>query len=734
MSVKNYVDDTSELEIKKNPFLYYKLVSFVNSVSKKQEEELIKISKNLKEEVDILAKKSEIIEEAANNFMEESRISMRSKINSFSSLEKRDDFYEDFNKDNCNFIVYLSIIIGDISRLYDDMYKLIRDLRKPVLFKDIGDMQELSQENYEKLLQVIQLNGMALEMYTKKIATLTANKNVTIKVARGLYKGLDQLYKFLLHRHTADGIKIYRHPIITDVAIKVVDNIDSHGEIESGKSTDKVSAYTLRKAEILTKALKDDLINKFISDPDAFITFIVDMLTQFNKYSIKLADVFEPQADILKSMGVQMAEYSPSALKMALKELNNVNPANIVYCEPTRIVDQSQKLIEDAKSETIEEVVDMLTDNLTDFSDIVEFVLERKAELKKFFHEENSFYVCKIGSGNPFLGEAPGALAVLPAVKPRGNIDDILGGGFAEVKEFANSIQSSAKWHDLFVATSPSKSADKSNILMVGPQGCGKTEVLRSIGSQKDSIGIFAQGSDFLTCWSGESQKNPKRLFEAGLKLNRDSGKHVHFLIDEIDAVLNNDSDQSKNNLTLEFQILMDGVVSYPNLSVWGATNNPNRIPMPMIRRFNKVLIVGELSQSDRIALLKHFMSYMPVDKFADILWTDWSIRLAGATGDVIRKIVDYIWRRKMNDFVTDNKEAAEKIAKTLNAKGKFSLDTLDRAEFNKILSEHVKITVPDVEESLTINLSNMAIRSEIDTAVKTYDNARAFLQEIKNK
>jgi hypothetical protein len=38
------------------------------------------------------------------------------------------------------------------------------------------------------------------------------------------------------------------------------------------------------------------------------------------------------------------------------------------------------------------------------------------------------------------------------------------------------------------------------------------------------------------------------------------------------------------------------------------------------------------------------------------------------------------------------------------------------------------------VEASITIHLENIAIRNEIDTAIKTYANAKAFLDQLKNK
>lgn len=49
-------------------------------------------------------------------------------------------------------------------------------------------------------------------------------------------------------------------------------------------------------------------------------------------------------------------------------------------------------------------------------------------------------------------------------------------------------------------------------------------------------------------------------------------------------------------------------------------------------------------------------------------------VKLAGATGDVIRKIADYLWREKLVAFTSNHPDKARELVKKLNEDGKFSI------------------------------------------------------------
>lgn len=644
---------------------------------------------------------------------------------------------------------FIHVIFGVVDSILKSYHLLLQvgQMLKPMAVAMPPNMRKAdmpsSFEEIQMLTFLIQMNEGAISQFVNATMMAEVAPELVIELGKRTVGLLDQYYARLLHRHSVEGIEIHGDPVTTDVALSIFENVDANGEIQDGKNINEVSAYSLRKATLIADSIKVGLIGQFIKQPDRLIEFLTLHLLALWDFAKDMSGITKENAAKLRKLADRMGDtprhMSDTDFQRALDSIQDLDPQHIVFKEKTGLLTAEERKELEFRNETLRVVAATLANENISTKDLVNYILTRKKELRDYHLEQNSFYVCKLSAGNPFGGEAPGALSVVPGTKPTVVLSEVIGSGFQEVVDFLGNVKDGAKWHDLFVATSPSKKADKSNVLLVGPQGCGKTEVLRAVASDRNSIGVFAQSSDFLTCWKGEAEKNPKRLFEGGLKLQKESGKQVFFLIDEIDTILNSDTGHNAfggTNLATEFQVLMDGITTYPNLALWGATNHPERISMPLIRRFAKVIIVGELDQKDRIRLLQQFVGYLPVsDTVTDDVWAAAALKLEGAVGDVVRKVADHLWREKMSRFVALHPLEAEKLAAILHTAGqKFNVAEFTeqkRKAFQDDLRPFVQVQPDDLMASIDHHLNNIAIRSEIQTAVATYQNARQFLHGI---
>ena len=705
--------------------------------TEKDEEAFKSVKKEVSDALRKMQAHLEFLARAHNAMTQEIRAAMRSADPMGAVGAVEDEFSGSHLASESNFLRVSFQSLSALRNMYAGLHDLIRGLDPGPMELPEGDPGS-SWEGMQRAQLLSRMYGPALNKFVGSVLGIEVCRGKVLDLTYNVSATVEEYYRALMKRHSTDGVEIHGNPIRTDVALSIFANVDSHGEIETGGDADRASAYTVRKAQILIKALEEEPVKGFITQTGGFLSYLETKLKALWRIAEKLDIIFRTTIQKTKEQYEGTYQRIPGKPEFdnAVQILKDLDPDLVPYKDRAVLMTAEERFQVSFMNETLKNMVQLMTWTDDGTAKLVKYVLERKAQLKDHNRDENSFYVCKIGDGNRFQQKPPGMLEVVPGERPTISIDEIWGSGFDEIREFLISIGMSSQWHDLFVATSPSKTADKSNMLMIGPQGCGKSQAMRGIGSDEGSIAIFAQGSDFLTCWMGEADKNPKRLFQAAVRLQKESGKQVYILIDEVDSVMKKQELKSHGevDLTLEFQILMDGVVHYPHITVIGATNKPGHIPMPMIRRFSKVLIVGELDEADRIRILKHYVDFMPTVGFKKRDWESAALKLDGATGDVLRKVVDVIWRQKMTWFVKNQVKRAEELKKWLNDDTKFEVTefgTKRRNEFKKLLGPFVKIGPDDLAKSIEAHLKNIAIQGEIRTARQTYQEAHELLSDL---
>ncbi len=719
---------------------YAALINRANKRNADSSVQLEAVKEAVQEGLEILDQRTEVLAKSVNLMMSEMRLSSRRKSAAADTVGE--EWSEDFSHSSSG-MNFLRVTFEGAMKIQSVLMKLSEILEG----LNPGRIQLPEKKGGYLSLEDMQRGSILAGIYSPTIRSyMQATLDVEgmyeqlANAAEGVEGLMESYYRTLVKRHSSDGVEVHVNAVVTDVAMHVYENVDAEGEIAMGRSADELSAYSRRKAAVMTEAVRDPFINGILTEDSGFINFMGGELESVMTFVNRLAMLVEPEVKEVRAMaGVKIPMKSKakhqSRFSKSMTSIRDLDPSAVPYKEKAGLLTQDERYRVRYRNETLSTISAMLVAQKST-EEIISYVLLRKEEIRKYFQEQNSFYTCAIGAGNPFLGVAPGALQVIPSQRPLSSFDDIVGSGFGELRSFVKTIKGAAAWHSLFAATSPSKSADKSNILMIGPQGCGKTEAMRSIASEKDSLALFAVGSDFKTCWKDEGLKNPKRLFEHAVRLQKESKRHVHILIDEADSVMCKKEflSHGDDDLTTEFQNLMDGVVAYPNITVWAATNHPERMPMPIIRRFSKVLIVGELTAEDRAVLLKRFFSYLPMDGMGDAEWRSVASQMDGATGDVVRKVADHVWRTRMQWFVDEMPEAAREVRDWLESDGRFEISELSadrRGELVAKLGEHFKVGAKEVRTAVDEHLKNLAIRTEIDSAKMTYENARSVVSGL---
>ena len=117
------------------------------------------------------------------------------------------------------------------------------------------------------------------------------------------------------------------------------------------------------------------------------------------------------------------------------------------------------------------------------------------------------------------------------------------------------------------------------NILLWGPPGTGKTEFVKHLGQTLNSKVVVKMGSDLLSCWVGETEKNIKRAFDEA------EADNAILFLDEIDGIVQDRSGAQRSWEVTQVNELLHRMENFKGVMV-GATNFMDNLDAAIMRRF----------------------------------------------------------------------------------------------------------------------------------------------------
>ncbi len=351
----------------------------------------------------------------------------------------------------------------------------------------------------------------------------------------------------------------------------------------------------------------------------------------------------------------------------------------------------------------------------------------KRLELDK--QSNNEFYVGTSTAGGEFK------FVREPA--PKVKMSDVHGKSFDEMKLHIEDLASYSKFLHLYNATAP-RGKIRSNMIAIGPYGCGKTEIGRAIAGDKRFIAGEVTVTDMLTKWFGEFEKNVDRVWEGAMELRKNSGdsKLVCMLMDEFDSFFTHTEghwvDETYRRVQKAIQMKLDGVVDYPGVIVVGFTNEPSAIPLSIYRRFKYVDVVGQLTKDEGSALLRKFITTgLPLTSgFTDQQYSQWGTMLNGATGDVIGKVADDIHSEFMRKFIDEHNEEGKRLQAYLrrtHADGK----EVDKTYMRRTIGRQLRVTPDWVDQKIQAKLADPIIQEQIEEAKRVYAEAEKIMSDL---
>ncbi|MDR3647157.1 MAG: AAA family ATPase [Candidatus Babeliales bacterium] len=183
---------------------------------------------------------------------------------------------------------------------------------------------------------------------------------------------------------------------------------------------------------------------------------------------------------------------------------------------------------------------------------------------------------------------------------------DIIGGVPEEITDLKAFLQDDEAFKD-------AGAKKPKGILLVGPPGCGKTLIAKSIAGELDAVLIDTSASKFMELYVGSGPLKIREIFKQAENATL-KGKKAIIFIDELDALGKRTSGAfehaERNNTITELLVQMDGFEKNDNITIIAATNRVDSLDEALLRagRFDNIITIPLPDMQKREAMLQHYL------------------------------------------------------------------------------------------------------------------------------